>query len=61
MFYTNPLFNTKIVNELDLKTLRINYIIFLANKTFNISKVKQKGRLKRKIGRKVIKINNLKD
>ena len=59
--YKSPLFNSSIINELNFKAISINYIIFINNKTFNKNKKKKKGRLKRKISKKITKLNNVND
>jgi hypothetical protein len=60
--FINP-YSNKVVEETSTKTfsLRIMNIIFLKNKSFCVNKIKKKGRIKRKIIRKVILENKLID
>jgi hypothetical protein len=60
--FINP-YTDKVVEETSDKTfsLRIMHIIFLKNKSFAINKIRKKGRIKRKIIRKVILENKLID
>jgi 2C-methyl-D-erythritol 2,4-cyclodiphosphate synthase len=61
--YKSPLVNSNrdIINELNFKVISINYIIFINSKTFNKNKKKKRGRLKRKISKKITKLNNTSD
>lgn len=60
--FLNPCTN-KVIEETVTKSfyLKIFNIIFLNNKSFSINKIKKKGRIKRKIIRKVILENKLID
>jgi hypothetical protein len=60
--FINP-YTNKIVEETTLKTfsLRIINIVLFKNKSFCINKTKKKGRVKRKIIRKIILENKLID
>ena len=62
VFYKNPLNNSHIVNE---KVSPINfsfpYVFFTNNKSWGVIKRKKRGRLKRKISKKVILLNNILD
>ena len=62
VLYRNP-FNTEVlINE---KSSPINieflYIYFFNNKPYGVVKRKKKGRLKRKISKKVVLLNNILD
>lgn len=62
VFYKNP-FNTNIIiNE---KVTRTNfifpYVFFINNKSWGIIKRKKRGRLKRKISKKIILLNSILD
>lgn len=60
--FTN-VFTNKIMDETkgSLYNLNILYFIFDKNKPFGIMKVKQKGRIKRKILKRVVRTNRLVD
>ena len=61
-FYKNPFSPSSNVDE---STLNRNFyffmFIFINTKPFNIMKVKKKGRIKRKITKRIVKINRLVD
>lgn len=62
VFYTNPFKKNDIVNEkLNPIELKFSYVFFFNNKPYGVIKVKKKGRLKRKISKKVTLINNILD
>lgn len=60
--FLNP-YTNKVIEETNTKLyhLKIFNIIFLNNKNFSTNKIKKKGRIKRKIIRKVILENKLID
>lgn len=59
--YQHP-FNNYLVDENTIHThYRFNNIIFLLNKRFTTQKTKQRGRLKRRIMKRLVKINNVLD
>ena len=62
VLYRNP-FKTKfIVNEKDNPiSIKFSYVIFINNKFFGLQKRKKKGRLKRKINKRISVINNITD
>ena len=61
-FYKHPFLNS-IVDEKRQETvlLKTSYIYFLNNKAHTVLKKRKKGRLKRKITRKLIKLNLISD
>ena len=62
VLYKNPFSPRDIVNE---KTnpieLRFKYVFFFNNKPYSVVKIKKRGRLKRKISKKVTLLNNILD
>ena len=62
--FMNPA-SEKVVDETKstaiFHPIRFNYFIFAKNKAFGYVRLKQKGRIKRKLVRKIIKINNVTD
>ncbi len=59
--YKDP-FSDAVVNEQSLKsTFRFPYILFTNNKPYGLVKCKQRGRLKRKINKKIILMNRVLD
>jgi hypothetical protein len=56
----NP-FNNKINDNIILKKIIITKILFFSPKSFTLVKLKKKGRIKRKIFRKVTNINSIVD
>ena len=59
--YKHP-FNQSLVFEKYLKlSFKIPYYIFISNKNFSYQKPKLKGRLKRRIKKRLVKINNVLD
>lgn len=59
--YDHP-FNNYLVDENLIETrYKFNNIIFLLNKKFTTQKMRQRGRLKRRITKRLIKINNVLD
>lgn len=64
VIYNNPFKNNSLINEVKgINSFFINfsYLIFVNNKDFGLKKTKKKGRLKRKIMRRVIINNNILD
>jgi len=60
--YKNPLNFHKIIDERFLgNTFSIVFMVFLNTKKYNIQKIKKKGKIKRKIFKKIILINRLID
>jgi hypothetical protein len=62
VLYKNPFNSNTIVNE-KLNPIDINftYVLFLNNKPYSVVKSKKKGRLKRRISKKVLILNNILD
>lgn len=62
VLYKNP-FNPKdIVNEkVNPIELKFKYVFFFNNKPYSVVKIKKKGRLKRKISKKITLLNNILD
>jgi len=62
VLYKNP-FNPKdIVNEkVNPVELKFKYVFFFNNKPYSVVKIKKKGRLKRKISKKITLLNNILD
>ena len=63
---SNSLYNNPFTNEIVDEKIQKNYfnwvnIFFLNNRPFGLVKLKKKGRLKRKIKRKIILINQIND
>lgn len=62
VFYRNPFNNNIIVNERARPTSFIfSYVFFTNNKSWGVIKRKKRGRLKRKISKKIILLNNVLD
>ena len=62
VFYKNPFNNSIIVNERATPTSFIfSYVFFTNNKSWGVIKRKKRGRLKRKISKKIILLNNVLD
>jgi len=60
-FYKHP-FNDTVVNENNfLNRFYFSYFIFSSNKPYNFIKTRKKGRVKRKISKRVTSINRLTD
>lgn len=60
--FTNPIENTTIEERLDdFLLIRFLYFIFLENKNFTFNKQKKRGRVKRKISRKLVLVNKVID
>lgn len=61
--YRNPFNNKQLVNEKDMTSIfpKINYVMFVNNKDFGNPKNKKKGRLKRKISKRVFLLNSIVD
>ena len=59
--YKNP-FDEKEINEkVILNPFKFSFIIFINNKSFIPIKVKKKGRLKRKISKRITLLNKIVD
>jgi hypothetical protein len=59
--YTNP-FGPKIIDEKEMKvSLRFACMVFINNKPYGPIKTKKRGRLKRKISKKLNLINRVDD
>ena len=62
VFYRNPFNNNIIVNERARPTSFIfSYVFFTNNKSWGVIKRKKRGRLKRKISKKIVLLNNVLD
>ena len=60
--YKNPFAHTELVNEKELNPrIYFEYLVFFNNKALGPIKKKKRGRLKRKIYKKVIAYNNILD
>ena len=60
--YKNPFANNELVNEKELNPrIYFEYLVFLNNKALGPIKKKKKGRLKRKISKKIVAYNNILD
>ena len=61
--YKNPFNDKQLVNEKDMAGIfpRINYVMFVNNRGFGNPKNKKKGRLKRKISKRVFLLNSIVD
>ena len=60
--YKNPFIPSKLVNEKEQNpVIYFEYVVFINNKTLGPLKKKKKGRLKRKISKKIIAYNNILD
>ena len=64
VIYKNPFKDTAFVNEIEGSqsfTVHFSYVMFTSSKGFGLMKSKKKGRLKRKIAKRVISNNNILD
>lgn len=62
VLYNNPFKINSIVNEKSKSIdIKFSYVFFFNNKPYSVVKVKKKGRLKRKISKKVRLLNNILD
>ena len=60
--YKNPFTPSKLVNEKEQNpVIYFEYVVFINNKALGPLKKKKKGRLKRKISKKIIAYNNILD
>ena len=60
--YKNPFANNELVNEKELNPrIYFEYLVFLNNKALGPIKKKKRGRLKRKISKKIVAYNNILD
>ena len=60
--YKNPFIPSKLVNEKEQNpVIYFEYVVFVNNKALGPLKKKKKGRLKRKISKKIIAYNNILD
>jgi hypothetical protein len=60
--YKNPFVHSKLVNEKELNPMiYFEYLVFVNNKALGPIKKKKRGRLKRKIHKKIIAYNNMLD
>jgi len=64
VIYKSPFKNSKLINEVEDNrnfTIHFAYVVFINSKSFGLVKNKKKGRLKRKIMKRVVANNNMLD
>ena len=59
--YQHPFSSSGVNESMSPKTFVFPYVLFTNNKPYGYTKVKQKGRLKRKISKKIVSINKILD
>ena len=59
--YKNPFNDTEVNEKAYINRFKFSFIMFLNNKPFGPLKLKKKGRLKRKISKKIILMNRITD